>query len=96
MSMKEEYEITKERSILVPFLVGGLVGAGAALLLAPKVGKELRRDIKDLAAETRDRIAATVEKGKTLYMDSTAAVKNAIEAGRITYEEEMEKHRKAA
>ena len=33
--MKEEL-ITKEASMLVPFLVGGVVGAGVALLLAPK------------------------------------------------------------
>jgi len=94
--MKEELNVTKARSILVPFLVGGVVGAGIALLLAPKAGKELRKEIKDLASETREKIAATVEKGKSLYMDSTAAVKNAVEAGKITYAEEMEKHRKAA
>jgi len=94
--MKEELNVANVRSMLVPFLVGGVVGAGIALLLAPKVGKELRKDIKDVASETRDKITATVEKGKALYMDSTTAVKNAIEAGRITYAEEMEKHRKAA
>jgi len=94
--MKEELNVTKARSILVPFLVGGVVGAGIALLLAPKAGKELRKEIKDLASETREKIAATVEKGKSLYMDSTTAVKNAVEAGKITYVEEMEKHRKAA
>jgi len=94
--MKEELNVTKARSILVPFLVGGVVGAGIALLLAPKAGKELRKEIKDLASETREKVAATVEKGKSLYMDSTTAVKNAVEAGKITYAEEMEKHRKAA
>ena len=59
-------------------MVGGLVGAGVALLLAPKSGKELRKDIKDIASDTRDKIATTVEKGKELYVDSTEAVKNAI------------------
>jgi gas vesicle protein len=82
--------------MLVPFLVGGVVGAGIALVLAPKAGRELRKDMKDLVSEARDQITATVEKGKALYVDSTTAVKNAIEAGKITYGEEMEKHRKAA
>lgn len=94
--MKEELEVTKERSILVPFLVGGLVGAGAALLLAPKSGRELRKDIKDIAADSRDKVAKTVEKGKELYVEGTAAVKHAIEAGKMAYTQELEKHRQAA
>jgi gas vesicle protein len=75
--------------------VGGIVGAGIALLLAPKSGRELRKDIEDIASETRDKIATTVEKGKELYSEGTAAVKNAIEAGKGAYVSEMEKHRKA-
>ena len=94
--MKEELNVTKARSILVPFLVGGVVGAGIALLLAPKSGRELRKDIKDVASDTRDKIAMTVEKGKELYIEGTEAVKNAIEAGKTAYVSEMEKHRKAA
>ena len=82
--------------MLVPFVVGGLVGAGVALLLAPKAGKELRKDIKDIASDTRGKIATTVEKGKEFYIDSTAAVKNAFEAGKMAYIQEMEKHRKTA
>jgi gas vesicle protein len=96
MIMKEEREIKEGRSLLVPFVVGGLVGAGVALLLAPKSGKELRKDIKDLASDTREKIATTVEKGKELYVESTEAVKNAFEAGKMAYIQEMEKHRKAA
>lgn len=94
--MKEDLNVKHERSILVPFLVGGLVGAGIALLVAPKSGKELRKDITDIAAETRENIATTIEKGKELYAESTTAVKNAFEAGKVAYIEEMEKHRKAA
>ena len=93
--MKEERTFKDTRSLLISFAVGGLVGAGFALLLAPKSGKDLRKDISDMASETRDKIAATVEKGKELYIDSTTAVKNAVEAGKITYLMEMEKHRKA-
>lgn len=94
--MKEEFGIAKERSILVSFLVGGLVGAGAALLLAPKSGKELRKDIKNLAVDTGNKVTETIEKGKELYVEGTTAVKSAIEAGKMAYTQEMEKHRKAA
>jgi gas vesicle protein len=94
--MKEELGFNKRGSTILPFLAGGLVGAGVALLLAPKSGRELRKDIKDIAASTGDKITATVEKGKELYVDSTEAVKNAIEAGKVAYIETMEKHQKAA
>jgi gas vesicle protein len=93
--MKEELGVKKEKSLILPFLAGGLVGAGLALLLAPKSGRELRKDIKDIAASTGEKITATVEKGKGLYVDSTAAVKNAFEAGKVAYIETMEKHQKA-
>jgi gas vesicle protein len=94
--MNEEREYKNTWSILVSFAVGGLVGAGAALLLAPKSGKDLRKDIKGLATDTRDKVVTTVEKGKEFYVDGTAAVKHAIEAGKTAYVTEMEKHQKAA
>ena len=93
--MKEELGVNRVRSIMVPFLAGGLVGAGVALLLAPKSGRDLRKDIKDIAADAGDKITATVEKGKEFYVDSTAAVKNAVEAGKVAYIETIEKHQKA-
>ena len=96
--MKEELSTkeTKERSILVPLLVGAAVGAGIALLLAPKSGKELRKDIKDMASKTRDKVTATIEEGKNLYNDSRVAVKGAIDAGKQAFVEERDRHIKAA
>ena len=40
----------KERSILAPLLIGGLVGAGIALLLAPKSGKNSKRHCQSVSA----------------------------------------------
>jgi gas vesicle protein len=105
MIMKEDLNIKHERSVLVPFLVGGVVGAGIAFLLAPKSGKELRKDITDIASDTRKKVATTIDKGRELYAttidkgrelyaESTTAVKNAFEAGKGAYMEEVEKHRK--
>lgn len=37
------------------FLLGGLVGAGAALLLAPKSGKETREQIKGMAKDIKEK-----------------------------------------
>lgn len=41
-------------TILISFLVGGIVGAGLALLLAPQSGKKTRRQIIDLAEDAKD------------------------------------------
>ena len=91
--MKENLETEKRGgSILVPFLVGGLIGAIAALLLAPKAGKELRKDIKDFASNARENLTTTIDKSRGMYEGSVSAVKTAIEAGKCAYVEERDKH----
>jgi gas vesicle protein len=82
--MNEDIKKT-ELSLLVPFLVGGLVGAGIAMLFAPKAGKEVRKDIKDLAMTTRDKVVETVDMGKELYDKGITAVKGAIEEGKRVF-----------
>ncbi len=96
--MKEESSTkgTGERSILVPFLVGGVIGAGLALLLAPKSGEALRKDIRDIASNTREKVTAMVDTGRNLYDESRASVKGAIDAGKQAFVEERERHLKAA
>jgi gas vesicle protein len=91
MIMKEGLEKDvlekKERSILIPFLVGGVVGAGIALLMAPKSGKEVRKDIKDFALRTRDMLSTTIDKSKALYEESKTAVVDAFDDSKALYEE---------
>jgi len=41
-------------TILMSFLIGGIVGAGLALLLAPYSGKKLRGKIVDMADDVKD------------------------------------------
>ena len=98
-AMKEELGVTggvpKDRSGLVPFLMGGIIGAGIALLLAPKSGKELRKNIKDAASEGKEKLTAAVDRGKELYTEGRSVVSEAIEAGKAAYHEEKEKHLKA-
>lgn len=65
-------------SILVSFLLGGLVGAGFALLLAPQSGRETRQKIKDLSddvkekakgyvGDVKEKVTSTMDKGKEMY-----------------------------
>lgn len=53
------------RSVLVALVVGGLVGAGIALLLAPQSGKRTRQQIADLAEDLKDYASDLTEKVRT-------------------------------
>ena len=89
-------------SILVSFLLGGIVGAGLALLFAPQAGDETRKKISDFADDvkdrttdyvekTKDKITSYVDEGKGLYEEKKSIVKSAIEAGKEAYEKEKER-----
>ncbi|RED56756.1 YtxH domain-containing protein [Cohnella lupini] len=47
--------MAESRGTLKGALIGGVIGATAALLLAPKSGRELRGDIRDRYATVQDR-----------------------------------------
>ena len=88
--MKEE-TITKERSIVVPFLVGGIVGAALGLLFAPRAGREVRKQIKDLAVDGKEKFALAVGKSREFYTETITAVNSAIDAGKQAYIQERDK-----
>lgn len=89
-------------SVVLSFLLGGMVGAGLALLLAPQSGQETRKKIKELAEDAKEkayeytgtakeRVKSTVEKGKEFFEEKKAAIASAIEAGKEAYEKEVHK-----
>lgn len=51
-------------AVLFSFVLGGIVGAGTALLLAPRPGKKTRKMIKDFAEDAKDKAAEYTEKIK--------------------------------
>ena len=55
----------RNRSILVALVVGGLVGASLALLLAPQSGKRTRQQIADLAEDLKDYATDLTDKVRT-------------------------------
>ena len=82
--------------ILLAFLIGGIVGAGAMIMMAPESGEDMRKRIKDytdtakgkadeFAGQTRETITSNVEKGKELYEEKRSAISSAIEAGKEAY-----------
>lgn len=48
-------------SIISAFAIGGLIGAGLALLMAPQSGQETRNQIKNRTEEMRGKAVETAE-----------------------------------
>jgi len=93
-------------TILLSFLAGAAVGAGVALLIAPKTGEEMRGKIKDLAddaidkikgysSDAQSKIKSTIEDGKELFQEKKSILSSAIEAGKEAMEKEKERLRGA-
>lgn len=90
-------------TVLVSFLAGAALGAGLALLYAPKSGREMREQIGDLAddavdkikeyaREAQEKIKATIEEGKETIIEKKSILSSAIEAGKEAMQREKEKY----
>jgi gas vesicle protein len=99
--MREE-EGYNTGTLILSFLLGGIVGAGMALLFAPKSGLETRQKIKDLAEDVKekakdyvddvkDKVTSKIEKSKELYGEKKSILTSAIEAGKEAYDKEKER-----
>ena len=89
-------------SVLLSFLLGGLVGAGFALLLAPQSGRETRQKIRELSGEAKEKaveyvedikgkVSSNIEKGKGYYEEKKSMISSAFEAGKDAYGKEKER-----
>lgn len=98
----KEYDGYNSGSLFVSFLLGGVVGAGLALLLAPQSGRETREKIRGLADDVKGRagdyvedakkkVTSFVDEGKGLYEEKKSLVKSAFEAGKDAYEREKDR-----
>jgi gas vesicle protein len=90
-----ELIINEKRSFIIPVLAGGIIGAGIALLLAPKSGTEIRKDLKRVATSTGERVASAIDRGKELYGAGKSAITAAVESGEVLYVEGKEKFKHA-
>lgn len=90
-------------TVLVSFLAGAALGAGLAMLYAPKNGKEIRDQIADLAddaadkikeyaKEAQEKIKATIEEGKDVVSEKKSILASALDAGREAIKREKEKY----
>lgn len=89
-------------NVILAFVLGGIVGAGIALLTAPQSGKETREKIKEFADETRkkavdyagqvkEKVSSAVESGKHFVEEKKSLISSAIDAGKEAYAKEKEK-----
>jgi gas vesicle protein len=84
------------------FFLGATLGAAAALLLAPKTGRETRdllaeksgdfaRKAQELATEAQGRAGEWVDKGREVFEEQTQRLLTALEAGKQAMREDMGK-----
>lgn len=66
-------------TVLLAFLVGGVVGAGIAFLYAPNSGAETRKRIKDGAGGVKDWAKERLEAASDEISERSSAVKQMIE-----------------
>lgn len=100
--MSDEEKGISTGTVMVSFLAGAALGAGLALLYAPKSGKEMRETISDLtedavdkikeyAKEAQDKIKTAIEDGKETIVEKKSILASAIEAGRDAMQREKER-----
>lgn len=93
--------------VTLAFFVGGLIGAGIALLYAPAPGVETRRKVRETADRVKGRFKegyeTVVEKAeeeagvaKEFIGEKVSEVKAAYSAGRDAYQKEKEKYAQKA
>jgi gas vesicle protein len=102
MNMSDNERGTGLATVVVSFLAGAAIGSGLALLLAPKTGREVREQIKDLtedavdkikdyAKDAQDKLKATYESGKEAVMEKKSMISSAIDAGKEAMEKEKQR-----
>jgi gas vesicle protein len=74
------------------FLIGGIVGAAVGLLSAPKSGKDVRRQVRDIAGnikgktddyyeQIREAVTSALVEGKDLIDEKKRLIAKAVESG---------------
>ncbi len=102
--MREDYGHSAG-SVFLSFILGGLVGAGVALLMAPRSGRETRdqlaglaEDVKEKATgyaeQAKEKLSSTLEHGKDFITEKKSLISSSLEAGKDAYEKKKGRHSK--
>ncbi len=99
--------IERRSGAVAPFLWGALVGAGIAILFAPRSGEETQREIRDSARrlrqaaedrvqDARDAVVGAVEQARESVIERVDAVREAIHTGAEQARQAVDAGRQAA
>ena len=94
--MSDHNESTRVGGYLAAFAIGALIGTGAALLYAPRSGKETRELIAKKGRALKGQATDAIEDAKDFIDGKKAELVAAVEAGKDAMREERAKHLKAA
>jgi gas vesicle protein len=94
-------------SFLLGFIAGSVLGAGLALLFAPRTGEETRREVADRAQRLRkqatdeyeaasERVAHLAERGREAYRSAADRARDLAERGRREAHDLAERGRQEA
>lgn len=94
-------QIIKKEPVTTLFL-GGLIGGGAALLFAPRSGKETRQRIEGFADDVKGRaqcyymrgkgkVTTAVGKGRDFFEGKKSLIMASVEAGKDAYAKERDR-----
>lgn len=78
-------------SLVVAFILGGVMGAAVALAFAPWAGRETREKVKKLAEEAAEKVKETVQEGKDVVEEGRSIITAVYEAGREAMKKEKER-----
>jgi gas vesicle protein len=81
---------------LTGLILGGLIGAGAALLLAPQPGDETRAELREKGIELRERVLEISEEARRRAEELQVEGRSAVETQVARVEEAIEEGKKAA
>lgn len=99
--------IERTGSGLIPFVWGALIGAAAALLLAPKSGAETQQELKERARRLRDRaeekagelqdtLQDAFKQGRSQVEEKYEVAKGKVQEGRERAQQALDAGKKAA
>lgn len=81
---------------LAGLIIGGLMGAAAALLLAPQPGEETRAELREKGIELKDRMIEMSEEARKRAEELQDEGRTAIETQKAKIEEAVQEGKKAA
>lgn len=74
-------------SVLLAFILGAVSGAAVALLYAPAAGEDTRKYLGKRAREGRERAVDIAERSRVAVNQGRETLSNAIEKGREAYQQ---------